>query len=119
MYKIIIAGGRDFKDYNLLCESCDEFFKEWHPNIVTVNGGARGSDRLGGKYSINKGYLIKPFPADWERFGRAAGVIRNEEMAQYADAAIVFWDGKSVGSKSMIDLAKSNGLNVMVVRYDE
>ena len=58
------------------------------------------------------------YPADWERHGRAAGPIRNEEMAEVSDALIAFWDGKSRGTKSMIEIARRKGLQVAVVRYD-
>ena len=57
-------------------------------------------------------------PADWERHGKAAGPIRNAEMADVSDALIAFWDGQSCGTKSMIELAKRKGLQVAVVRYD-
>jgi len=114
---VIIAGGRTFNDYDLLVESCDKLFVNKHPNIEIVNGGARGADRLGGKYAIQKGYKMKPFPADWDNFGKAGGYIRNKEMAEYADAALIFWDNKSKGSESMISLAKQYGLMLRVINY--
>ena len=131
---MIIAGGREFNDYTLLVESCDKLLANKQPNIEIVNGGANGADRLGGKYAIQKGYKMKPFHADWDdvderadselgrKNGRVywkyAGHARNLEMAQYADAAIVFWDGASTGTKNMIDSAKEEGITVKVVRYD-
>ena len=51
------------------------------------------------------------FPADWNRFGRTAGPKRNKQMANYANTLVAFWDGKSRGTKNMIDLAKCRGLN--------
>ena len=63
-------------------------------------------------------YFHLLYPADWERHGRAAGPIRNEEMAEVSDALIAFWDGKSRGTKSMIEIAMRKGLQVAVVRYD-
>jgi hypothetical protein len=117
IFKVIIAGSRTFTDYDLLVESCDKLLTNKHPNVEIVNGGASGADRLGGRYAIQKGYKMKHFPADWERFGRSSGFIRNKEMAEYADAAIVFWDGVSKGSKHMIDLAQKQGLTTKVVRY--
>ena len=56
-------------------------------------------------------------PADWDKHGKAAGPIRNAEMAEVADALIAFWDGQSRGTANMISLAKSKGLSVAVVRY--
>jgi len=69
------------------------------------------------KYANERGYPIKQFPADWNKYGKSAGYKRNEEMAKYADALIAFWDGKSKGTKHMIDLAKRYGLKVKVVIY--
>ena len=60
---------------------------------------------------------MKEFKADWVKYGKAAGPIRNEEMAKYADACIVFWDGKSPGAKSMIALAKKYELKLRVIYY--
>jgi len=117
VFKVIIAGTRTFNDYDLLVESCDKLLVNKHPNIEIVNGGARGADRLGGKYAIQKGYKMKKFAADWDEYGRSSGYIRNEEMAQYADALICFWDGHSKGSGHMINLAREYKLKVRVVKY--
>lgn len=65
--KIIIAGGRDFSDYDLLCEICD---KMKYKNIEIVCGMARGADMLGYKYAKENGYKIKEFPADWNKYGK-------------------------------------------------
>lgn len=58
------------------------------------------------------------FKADWDKHGKAAGFKRNTEMAKYADALIAFWDGKSKGTKHMIDTAKSHNLKVRVIAYN-
>lgn len=113
--KVIIAGGRDFNDYDLLKLKCDTILKN-QTNIEIVSGTARGADKLGEKYSQEKGYRVKLFPADWN-LGKKAGYIRNEQMAQYADSLIAFWDGQSKGTKHMIDLAKKYNLNVRVINY--
>lgn len=57
------------------------------------------------------------FPANWDKHGKSAGHIRNAEMAKYADALVAFWDGKSKGTKGMIDYATRCNLRVKVVRY--
>jgi len=63
-------------------------------------------------------YFHLLYPADWNRHGRAAGPIRNEKMAEVSDALIAFLDGKSRGTRSMIEIARRKGLQVAVVRYD-
>lgn len=114
--KVIIAGGRSFSDYNLLREVCDHMLQN-QIEVEIVSGKARGADALGEKYAKEKGYTIKEFPADWEKYKKAAGYIRNKEMAKYADAAIVFWDGNSKGSKHMIELSQEYNLKIKVVNY--
>ena len=117
MLRIIIAGGRDFNDYKTLCGVCDYMFQK-QKEIEIVSGTANGADKLGEQYANEMGYPIKQFPADWDKHGKKAGYLRNKEMAEYADALLALWDGKSKGTKSMIDLAKKNNLKVRVVRYN-
>lgn len=115
-FYVIIAGGRDFKDYNLLKETCAKALAN-KSKIEIVSGTAEGADKLGEQYALLRGFQIKRFPADWKVYGKAAGYKRNEEMALYADALIAFWDGKSRGTAHMINLAKEHGLKVKVVKY--
>ena len=117
-YRVIIAGCRDFTDYELLKEKCDFYLQNKKPeNIVIVSGHASGADSLGERYAQERGYETEIYPADWKTNGRAAGPIRNAQMATVADALIAFWDGKSRGTKNMIDTATKRGLQVAVVRY--
>ena len=115
--KVIIAGGRNFNDYENLCQICDKALSK-QTEIEIVSGTAKGADKLGEKYANENGYPIKQFPADWDKYGKSAGYKRNEEMAKYADALIAFWDGKSKGTKHMIDLAKRYKLKVKVVIFN-
>ena len=119
-YKVIIAGGRLFNNYELLKDKCDYYLsnKLRTHNVIIVSGMAPGADTLGMQYATEKNLSVEPHPAKWEKHGRAAGPIRNEEMAACSDALIAFWDGVSRGTKSMIDLARSYGLQVAIVRYD-
>jgi hypothetical protein len=114
--KVIIAGGRTFDDYDLLCQKCDKALSTLK-TVEIVSGTANGADKLGERYANERGYTIKQFPANWDKYGKSAGYKRNEEMAKYADALIAFWDGKSRGTKHMIDLAKQYDLKVKVVIF--
>lgn len=114
--KVIIAGGRDFFDYEFLSMKCDVIL-HGKPTVEIVSGTANGADRLGERYAKEKGHTVKQFPAQWDKFGKSAGYKRNQQMADYADLLIVFWDGKSRGSKHMIDIAKSQGLTISVFQY--
>ena len=116
MFKVIIAGTRSFDDYELLKAKMDRLLSQQR-DVEIVSGTARGADQLGERYAVERGLPIKQFPADWNTYGKSAGYRRNAEMAEYADAAVVFWDGKSRGSKHMIDLAKRKGIAVRVIVY--
>lgn len=118
--KIVIAGGRDFNNYDLLKQKTDIYLSLAVKNgdeIVIVSGKARGADTLGEKYAKEKGYKVEEYPADWNKYGKSAGYKRNEQMAKASDALIAFWDGKSKGTKHMIDLAKKHKIHVMIVNY--
>lgn len=114
--KIIIAGGRTFNDYNGLRRACDIVCREFDP-IEIVSGTARGADQLGEKYAKDRGYGIKQFPADWDKYGNSAGYKRNKQMAGYANILIAFWDKKSKGTEHMIDIAEENELMVFIINY--
>ena len=114
--KVIIAGSRSFTNYQFLYLRCS-FFIGAHEDITIVSGTARGTDRLGERFAKAKGFRIERFPADWDKYGKRAGYVRNEIMAKHADCLIAFWDGKSKGTKHMIDLARKHGLKVRVVRF--
>jgi len=114
--KVIIAGGRDFNNYETLKTVCDYMLQN-QTEIEIVSGGAKGADSLGEQYATEKGYKLSLFPADWDKHGKSAGYIRNKEMADYSDALIAFWDGNSKGTNHMINLSKQKGLKVKVVKY--
>lgn len=114
--RVIIAGGRDFNDYDLLKIKCDRILQN-QDEVIIISGGAKGADSLGERYAKDKGYTIDLFPAKWDEYGKKAGPIRNEEMANNADSLIAFWDGNSKGTKHMIDTATNKGLSVRVIEY--
>ena len=115
-YKVIVAGSREFTDYEKLRTTLDRLLSRYEiSEIEIVSGGARGADTLGERYAEEKGCPVHVFPADWEQFGKAAGYRRNVQMAEYADACVAFWDGKSRGTKHMIDISKRYDLDLRVI----
>ena len=112
--KVIIAGSRGITSIYHLRRALQESGFFWSITEV-VSGTARGVDKLGEEWAIEKGIPIKRFPADWDTHGKRAGYLRNAEMADYADALLALWDGKSRGTKHMIDLARKKGLRVYVM----
>lgn len=110
--KLIIAGSRDFTDVTAVAfHFCNLDFEV----TEIVSGGARGTDQCGEEVAKVYSVPIKQFIPDWNGLGKRAGFVRNADMADYADAALIFWDGQSKGSKHMIDLATKKGLLVQVV----
>lgn len=120
--KIIIAGSRTITDEvkvsfiiaNGLCKLLPED-ERGAPVIFDceiVSGTASGVDKLGEKYAKDWSIKLKKFPADWGKYGKRAGYLRNKQMAEYADALILIWDGKSRGSQMMLELAKQYKLKI-------
>ena len=106
--RIIIAGSRDFNNYQKLKAEMDMLlhFYDKSKEIVILSGGCRGTDALGERYATESGIPLEIFAANWNKYGIAAGPKRNEEIVKVSDGVICFWDGKSKGTKSMIEAAK-------------
>ncbi len=113
--KLIVAGSREFNDYNLLKKSIQENFLRYEVEEI-VSGTARGADTLGEQFAKEYNIQVKQFPANWDLYGKSAGYRRNAEMADYADALIAFWNGESKGTMHMINLAKEKNLKVVIIR---
>lgn len=114
--KIIVAGGRDFDDYEKLCSALAQVVC-MSPELEIVHGGAKGADSLAGHWCWRQHVGYRIFLPDWDKHGKRAGPLRNAEMARYAEMLIAFWDGKSRGTHDMIRRALSEGLEVHVYRY--
>lgn len=118
-FNVIVAGGRDFSDYGLLCQKLDRILakRKGLCPINIISGGANGADRLGERYAREHGFQLTVKPANWDEYGKRAGYVRNGEMADIADALVAFWDGESHGTKHMIGIASERNLLVRVIRY--
>lgn len=97
--KLIIAGSRTLDLSPILIVELMNHFKI-SPNEI-VSGRASGVDKSGERYAYYELIDITHFPADWDTHGKAAGPIRNKQMADYSDALLLIWDGKSKGSSNM------------------
>lgn len=106
--KIVVAGSRDFKNYNVAKEYIDFCISEIRRTntLIFMSGSCKGADFLGEMYAKENGFEIKKYPAEWQKYGKAAGPIRNEKMAKDADYIICFWNGQSKGTMSMIEYAE-------------
>lgn len=129
MYKIIINGSRSFSNYTSLRLALKSYImiNQIEPNLIEIiSGGAKGADTLAIKFAKEYNLNYKIMNADWDKYGKKAGIIRNADMLNYAtsnpnDIAILisFWNGNSRGTKHMIDISISKGILVEVIKVGE
>ena len=107
---IVIGGCRNFNDRSVVFQCLDEYLKLYKntSEIIFLSGHCSGVDLLAEEYAKQYHYKLKIFPAEWGKYGRAAGSIRNKTMVEKSDVVIAFWDGKSRGTKNLIELAKKS-----------
>lgn len=115
MATIAVVGSRDFTDYDKLSNVLDAHIDPIHDSLIS--GGARGADSLAQKYAYDNNISIMIIPADWDKYGKAAGPIRNAEIVEKATFVIAFWDGWSRGTNSTINLAKEAKKQCFVHKY--
>lgn len=112
--KTIIAGSRKIDDKEFVFSSLDEIHKE-QPITLVICGMANGPDLIGKEWAEHRGIPVLSSPANWSKYGPAAGPIRNSEMAKEAEALIAFWDGVSTGTKDMIKKMKGRPNRIIIV----
>lgn len=116
--RIIISGSRSFIHFPTLVGVCNHYLQNVQsPHIVC--GHARGADSLAFQYAKERGLPVKSFHPQWAKYGNAAGVIRNQQMAQYAQGVLAFWNGESRGTKNMLHHAKKQGLAIRVFFFNQ
>ena len=118
MFKVIIAGSRNYDDYNdffrKVEQSMEKVFKNYSYNeIEIVSGGCRGTDKMAERYAKSKKLKSVVFNADWS-LGKKAGPIRNAQMAEYGDMLIAFLTPDSRGTVSMVNEAKKIKLPIVI-----
>lgn len=110
--KLLIAGSRSIINYNIIEKYVNKCRQSLIPeHIIThiISGHAIGVDQLGEMYAKEHNIPIVIFKPDWGKFGKPAGFIRNKEMVNYCDIGIIFWDGKSSGTKHTLNLLRDRG----------
>jgi hypothetical protein len=117
-YRVLVCGGRDFDDAEKLVDKLDTIKKESTPDgkkFVLIHGDARGADYLANSWAEFHKLKIKKFPANWKKFGKAAGHIRNAQMLEEGspDLVVAFPGGR--GTENMIQQAKKYGVPVIKI----
>jgi predicted Rossmann-fold nucleotide-binding protein len=109
--KVLICGGRDFTDYKYMKRVMDDLIKKRNPSMI-IHGGARGADTLAGDYATKKQIITLIMPAEWNKYGKPAGMKRNRDMLNENPDLVVAFPG-GVGTKGMIKIAKDKGTEVI------
>jgi hypothetical protein len=112
-YRVIIAGSRNFNDFQKMCEVLDNFLRDKDEDVEIFVGGVKGADKLGEDYAHMRDITLKKFLPEWSKHGKASALRRNEVMGLQADACICFWGG-STGTAHMIQVAKRNHLSINI-----
>jgi hypothetical protein len=102
---VAIVGSRNFSDLELV----RKFVEDLDDGTIIVTGGARGVDQAAEATALEYGLTVQVIKPDWERHGKAAGPIRNEQIVKVSEEVVAFWDGKSRGTKYTIDKARKAG----------
>jgi len=111
--KLAIIGSRTFNDYILLQET----LKIYLPKItLVVSGAAKGADSLGERWALENNIQTLIFPAEWDKYGKRAGYIRNESIIKSCDYAVAFWDGESKGTAHSLFLCKKYNKYVDIIK---
>lgn len=114
--KVIITGSRTFQNYPFLCNELDKI-REQIGEVVC--GEAKGAETLGRIYAYDNDIKIKSFSADWQTYGQRAVMIRNEDMADYADILIAFLDEQSLDTQDIITKMERLGKKVNIIYYNQ
>jgi hypothetical protein len=110
--RLAIVGSRKFNNYFLLKEELRKYKEEIK---LIVSGGAKGADTLGEKWANENNIPTLIFLADWNRNGKQAGFIRNEDIIKNCDNVVAFWDGVSKGTAHSLFLAKKYGKPIKII----
>ena len=114
----IIAGSRGLTDYEKIEPLIDSYFNKEKPFVV-ICGCAKGIDSIGRQWADKHGIAVEEYPANWNKYGKSAGYIRNKQMGKVATEALIIWDGKSEGSFNMYEIMKDLDKRVCLVKVDD
>jgi hypothetical protein len=116
--RVIVFGSRSWTNRSIIADALNDLVLELgyrFPDPVIVHGNARGADRLAADEAGKAGLRTEAHPADWAAHGKAAGLIRNEEMAALgADIGLAFWDNASTGTAHMMACAQNHGIPIRI-----
>ena len=112
--RVLVCGGRDFYHFGVVNMVLSKYENE--PNLVIIQGGAKGADFLAKAWADWRSIPCEEYPADWKQYGKRAGNIRNAQMLNEGkpDLVIAFRGGR--GTADMVDKATHAGIKVVEVK---
>jgi hypothetical protein len=114
--RVLITGSRTWSDWATIRTALSHIQREYGGDVIIVHGDARGADRMAGRIATELGMKEEHHPADWERYGKRAGFVRNAEMVDSGiDRCVAFIREGSRGATMCADLADKRG--IPTVRY--
>ncbi len=121
IYRVVIGGCRNFNNYTYFKKYVDIYLTniKIYADIVILSGHCTGTDSMAERYAKENNYSLEVHPAQWHKFGRSAGPMRNKQMVQQCDFVIAFWDGISKGTKNLIDNATKFGKPLRIKRIEK
>lgn len=120
--KLMVCGSRSITDADWVKAEIGSFWYNeiaWVDKCIMVEGEARGVDTYAKEYAQENQWTIESYPANWEKFGKSAGYIRNEEMVKACDVCLIIWDGQSLGTKHDIDLCIKHNKPYRILIYND
>lgn len=118
MRRVLVCGGVDFDNKELFYEKMKQLVKL---DDIIVSGHAKGADTFAEEYAKDFNMKTRIFPAEWKKYGRAAGPIRNKQMLDFVKennpVVIAFWNGKSRGTKNTVETARKIGIEPIIISY--
>ena len=108
-FKVLVCGGRDFANAHALFYYLD-YLNATRPITCIVHGGAKGADTLAGQWAQSRNVSVEVYPAEWKKYGKAAGPMRNKRMLEEAKPNYVVAFPGGPGTKNMVRLAREAGV---------
>jgi len=111
--RVLVCGSRDWVDEKSITNELDKLPLD----TVIIEGGARGADSIAQRYARSKGFQVETYKADWGKYNKAAGPIRNQQMLETGvDLVIAFQLNNSRGTKDMINRSKMVGVEAKIIK---
>lgn len=120
--RLLVCGSRGITDKDWIFSQIESYWYEHlacYSDPIMIEGAARGVDLIAKAYAVENNWEVEEYPAEWDKYGRGAGYIRNDIMVKAADEVLILWDGESRGTKNDIDLCKKYNKPHKIVLYKE